>query len=45
LVDDHPIVRAGVTQLINREPDLMVCGDSEEMHVALQQSMLLSPTF
>ena len=28
LVDDHPIVRYGVTQLIEREPDLMVCGQS-----------------
>ena len=30
LVDDHPIVRHGLTQLINREPDLMVCGESED---------------
>jgi DNA-binding NarL/FixJ family response regulator len=29
LVDDHPIVRYGLTQLINREPDLVVCGESE----------------
>jgi len=28
LVDDHPIVRLGLTQLINREPDLVVCGES-----------------
>jgi DNA-binding NarL/FixJ family response regulator len=30
LVDDHPIVRHGLTQLISREPDLMVCGESED---------------
>jgi DNA-binding NarL/FixJ family response regulator len=30
LVDDHPIVRHGLKQLINREPDLMVCGESED---------------
>jgi len=30
LVDDHPIVRHGLAQLINREPDLMVCGESED---------------
>jgi DNA-binding NarL/FixJ family response regulator len=36
LVDDHPIVRQGLTLLINREPDLEVCGEAEEMHSALQ---------
>ncbi|MGH7869082.1 MAG: response regulator transcription factor [Candidatus Dormibacteraceae bacterium] len=35
VIDDHPIVRSGLTQLINREPDLAVCGDCEEMHAAL----------
>jgi DNA-binding NarL/FixJ family response regulator len=35
LVDDHPIVRHGLTQLINREPDLMVCGESEDGSKAL----------
>jgi DNA-binding NarL/FixJ family response regulator len=30
LVDDHPIVRQGLTLLINQEPDLMVCGEAEE---------------
>ena len=37
VVDDHPIVRQGLTLLINREPDLVVCGEAEEsmgaMHV------------
>src|SRR5580700_6419310 len=29
LVDDHPIVRQGLTLLINQEPDLEVCGEAE----------------
>jgi DNA-binding NarL/FixJ family response regulator len=37
VVDDHPIVRQGLALLINREPDLVVCGEAEEatgaMHV------------
>ena len=32
IVDDHPIVRAGLSLLINREPDMAVCGDAEEAH-------------
>ena len=35
LVDDHPIVRQGLSQLINREPDLMVCAKAEDAHGAL----------
>ena len=30
LVDDHPVVRQGLTLLINQEPDLTVCGVAEE---------------
>ena len=36
VVDDHPIVRQGLAQLINREPDLAVCGEAEEAASALQ---------
>jgi DNA-binding NarL/FixJ family response regulator len=36
VVDDHPIVRQGLTLMINRERDLEVCGDAEEMHTALR---------
>lgn len=43
VVDDHPIVRAGLTQLINSEPDLVVCGDAEELHTALQRIDSLKP--
>jgi DNA-binding NarL/FixJ family response regulator len=30
LVDDHAVVRFGMAQLINREPDLAVCGEEED---------------
>ena len=29
LVDDHPIVRQGLALLINREPDMVVCGEAD----------------
>ena len=31
LVDDHAVVRFGIAQLINRQPDLVVCGEQEEI--------------
>jgi DNA-binding NarL/FixJ family response regulator len=37
IVDDHPIVRQGLALLINREPDLAVCGDAEEASLALRR--------
>jgi DNA-binding NarL/FixJ family response regulator len=43
LVDDHPIVRQGLTLLINQEPDLTVCGQAEEMHSALQAIQSFHP--
>src|SRR5579862_5134407 len=43
LVDDHPIVRQGLTLLINQEPDLTVCGQAEEMHSALQAIQSFRP--
>jgi DNA-binding NarL/FixJ family response regulator len=30
LVDDHPLVRDGLANLINRRDDLMVCGEAED---------------
>ena len=35
VVDDHPILREGLLQSINRESDLMVCGEAENAHQAL----------
>ncbi len=35
IVDDHPIMRQGLSLLINNEPDLMVCGEAESAPEAL----------
>jgi DNA-binding NarL/FixJ family response regulator len=43
LVDDHPIVREGLTEMINHEDDLAVCGTAEEMNQALDQIEKLKP--
>ena len=43
LVDDHPIVRQGLAQLINREPDLTVCGEADSAHQALALLRTLKP--
>lgn len=43
VVDDHPIVREGIGQLINRQPDLTVCGEAEEAHAALHALETLKP--
>jgi DNA-binding NarL/FixJ family response regulator len=36
VVDDHPLLRQGLALLINREQDLMVCGEAEEAQTALR---------
>jgi DNA-binding NarL/FixJ family response regulator len=36
VVDDHPIVRKGLAQLINQEPDLVVCGEADNAETALE---------
>jgi DNA-binding NarL/FixJ family response regulator len=36
IVDDHPIVRQGLSQLINAEDDLEVCGNAATVEEALQ---------
>lgn len=43
VIDDHPIVRDGLTQLINREPDLTVCGTAEDVYAALKAMQTLKP--
>ncbi len=35
LVDDHPLVREGLTNLINEQDDLAVCGEAEDSTGAL----------
>jgi DNA-binding NarL/FixJ family response regulator len=42
-VDDHPIVRQGLGLLINREPDLVVCGEAEDAPSALQRMVSAQP--
>jgi DNA-binding NarL/FixJ family response regulator len=36
LVDDHPFMRAGLAQLIERQPDLAVCGEAGDPTEALR---------
>jgi DNA-binding NarL/FixJ family response regulator len=36
IVDDHPLVRDRLAQLINHEPDMMVCGEAEDAEQALK---------
>jgi DNA-binding NarL/FixJ family response regulator len=43
IVDDHPIVREGLALMINREPDLAVCGDAEEAGGVLGRIAELNP--
>lgn len=35
LVDDHPLLRQGIGQVVNAEPDLEVCGEAEDRAGAL----------
>jgi len=35
IVDDHPLVREGLANLINQQPDLVVCGQAEDSAQAL----------
>ena len=35
-MDDHPLVRERLAEIINRETDLHVCGEAEDRHQALE---------
>jgi DNA-binding NarL/FixJ family response regulator len=37
LVDDHPIVRHGLKQLIDQEDDLIVCAEAGDTHTAFEK--------
>ena len=43
LVDDHAVVRFGMAQLVNRESDLVVCGEEEDAANALGAIGRLKP--
>jgi DNA-binding NarL/FixJ family response regulator len=36
LIDDHPLLRQGIAQLVNEQPDLEICGEAEEGAGALK---------
>ena len=36
IIDDHPIVRERLGELINQEPDLLVCGEADDGHTAME---------
>jgi len=42
-VDDHPIVRQGLVQLVNQQADLMVCCESEEPAKAFEAIATVRP--
>ena len=35
VVEDHPAVRQGIVETLNREPDLVVCGEADDATPAL----------
>jgi DNA-binding NarL/FixJ family response regulator len=43
VVDDHPLLRQGLAMMINREPDLMVCGEAEEASAAIKAIAIKKP--
>jgi DNA-binding NarL/FixJ family response regulator len=43
IVDDHPIVRKGLTELINHEPDMTVCGESDTADGSLERIRVDQP--
>jgi DNA-binding NarL/FixJ family response regulator len=43
IVDDHPMMREGLAQLIGNQPDMTVCGEAGNAHEALEKVRLLKP--
>ena len=43
IVDDHPLMRRGLSELISREPDLVVCGEAEDAATALEVAKTANP--
>jgi DNA-binding NarL/FixJ family response regulator len=44
LVDDHPVVRSGLADVINQETDMMVCGEAESAEDALREIKAAEPS-
>jgi DNA-binding NarL/FixJ family response regulator len=44
IVDDHPMMREGLAQLIAHQPDMTVCGESGDAGDALEKVRLLKPS-
>ena len=43
LVDDHPLVRTGLAEVLRREPDFEVCGEAEDRSQALDAIAATKP--
>jgi len=43
LVDDHPLVRERLAEIINREADLIVCSEAEDRHQAIEMIQARHP--
>jgi DNA-binding NarL/FixJ family response regulator len=43
IVDDHPMMREGLAQLIGRQPDMMVCGEAGDAGEALHKVRQFQP--
>jgi len=43
LIDDHPLLRQGLSQLINQEEDLILCGEAEDAVSAIAAVDQLAP--
>jgi DNA-binding NarL/FixJ family response regulator len=43
IVDDHPIVREGLTAILSAQPDLLVCGEASNTADALKQVRATAP--
>jgi DNA-binding NarL/FixJ family response regulator len=43
IVDDHPIVRVGLSHLINQDKDFFVCGEADSVHKAIKAIEEIGP--
>src|SRR6266542_5471772 len=43
LVDDHPVLRKGLAQLVNQDPHLVVCGEADDAPKAIKAIETLLP--